>query len=168
MSVAATIEELALEITRSALQQQDERLGELRSRTANLLAAATIAGSFLGAQALRSGHLNAAAVCALAAYAGCIACCLFVLLRHEVALEFRGSRVLAAAAVVREELDAQGLDDSVDDAAVTRDAHAAVNTWIEQSLARNESVFARLGRYYSAAVVILGVEIAAWIISLVV
>jgi len=42
------------ELSQSAIDEQNERLGELRGRTATLLATASLAASFLGGQSIRA------------------------------------------------------------------------------------------------------------------
>jgi hypothetical protein len=56
---------LALDLSRSAVTDQAERLGDLRTRAGTLLAAAAIAGSFSG---VTHGTLDTVAVFALLAY----------------------------------------------------------------------------------------------------
>jgi hypothetical protein len=48
--VANSVQHLAYELTRGSLSEQEQRLSDLRTRTGTILAAASIPGSFLGAQ----------------------------------------------------------------------------------------------------------------------
>jgi hypothetical protein len=72
-------ERLAYETARQSLQQQAILLDELRSRTGVLLAASSLAASFLGAQAFRDPE-PVLAVLALAAFAVSLGASVYVLL----------------------------------------------------------------------------------------
>jgi hypothetical protein len=104
--VPASLEELAYDLSRSAIEQQEKRQAELRSRAATMLAAASIAGSFLAGQAVKAGTLDGFGVCAVLSYLGCVASSLYVLLPHQLVLEFRGSVALQLALDARADLAA--------------------------------------------------------------
>lgn len=87
----ASVAEAAYELALRAIEQQEKRLAELRSRSGTLLAAASIAASVLGAQVARSGSLEPFAALAILAYVGCVLATLYVLAEHRLVLEFRGS-----------------------------------------------------------------------------
>jgi len=67
-----SIAEAGYELSQNAISEQNERLGELRGRTATLLAAASLAASFLGGQSIRAGDLGVVGVLALIAYLVCV------------------------------------------------------------------------------------------------
>jgi hypothetical protein len=146
----ATIAEAAYDLALRAIEQQERRLNELRSRGGTLVAAASIAASVLGAQAVRTGRLELVAALAIVAYVGCVLATLYVLLPHRLVLEFRGSVLFEAAR---------------ETGATDEEALRTAAEWIEDFHEVNRDELARLGRWYSAAVVAVGVEIVLWTIS---
>jgi len=66
--MAGELEQLAYELARDALAQQDKTLDELRARTGTLLAAASLVASFLGARAVDRGGFDWLNVLALVAF----------------------------------------------------------------------------------------------------
>ena len=74
-----SIAEAGYELSQSAISEQNERLSELRGRAGTLLAAASLAASFLGGQAIRAGDISVLGGFAVAAYLLCIAACIKVL-----------------------------------------------------------------------------------------
>jgi hypothetical protein len=139
---------LALDLSRSAVTDQAERLGDLRSRAGTLLAAAAIAGSFSG---MTRGTLDTVAVAALLAYVFCVAACIYVLMPHELATEFRGTIVVQ----ISREVDAT--DEEVYESAVN---------WLEHTRTENAIKLDDLTRWYAAAAAALGIEVALWIVAL--
>ena len=73
------LERVAYEIAMRALGQQEAALNELRSRAGTLLAAASIAASFIGGQALHRVGFDAWTIAALAVFAVTLVACLTVL-----------------------------------------------------------------------------------------
>jgi hypothetical protein len=57
LSMAESIEQFSYELTANALAEQERAVGALRARAGTVLAAASIAGSFLGTKA-RHGSLD--------------------------------------------------------------------------------------------------------------
>lgn len=145
--VPASVAELAYDLSRASLGEQEKRLADLRSRAGTLLAAASIAGSFLASS---RGELDTMAILASAAYVGCVATAVYVLLPHELVLEFRGSLVARVADEVGGEL---------------ADALAAVTEWLEDFHDANASTLATLGRWYTASCAALGGEVLMWTLS---
>jgi len=80
--VATDLAEIAYEASQRALDKQERLLDEIRSRTGLLLAAASLAASFLGRPALK-GEPAAFAVLALIAFALSLATSIYVLLPKE-------------------------------------------------------------------------------------
>jgi hypothetical protein len=72
---------LALDLGRSAVHDQAERLSDLRTRAGTLLAAASISGSFLG---VKHGTLDTITVLALIAYFANVAAVIYTLLPHKL------------------------------------------------------------------------------------
>ncbi len=135
---------LAYELSRSALRDQADRLGDLKNRAGTLLAAASIAGSFLG---VTQGSVNTTAVLALVAYRVSVGTAVYTLLPHELTTEFRGTALLR---VVRE----------VDE------AYEATVGWLERIRGKNVAELDRLAKWYVASAVALGVEVILWTLSL--
>jgi hypothetical protein len=139
---------LALDLSRSAVTDQAGLLRDLRSRAGTLLAAAAIAGSFSG---ITHGTLGPTAIGALLAYVFCVGACIYVLMPHELATEFRGTVVLQVSR------EAEATDD---------ETYQAVVSWFEAVRVDNASKLKYLTRWYAAAAIALGVEVALWIIAL--
>jgi hypothetical protein len=134
-------------LSRSSLSEQEKRLSDLRTRSGTVLAAASIAGSFL---ATKHGALGTTAVLAIVSYVACVGAAIFVLLPHELVLEFRGSVVTKVA-------------DEVDGS--LPEAYAAVTEWLEEFHAGNATKLERLGRWYTASGAALGGEVVLWTLS---
>ena len=75
-----SLEELSYDVAVRALGQQERLLDDLRARTATLLTAAALIGSFLGAQAIRLHGLSGWVILAFAAFALTIVLTVYVLL----------------------------------------------------------------------------------------
>jgi hypothetical protein len=148
VSVVNETTKLAVELSRSTMRDQADRLRDLRTRTGMLLASASIAGSFSGAT---RGVLDTYAVCALFAYLICVGACLYVLMPHTLATEFRGSVLLKTA----HEADA-----------TDQEAYEAVVPWIEQVRDENAIKLDDLTRWYAVGAVALGFEVTLWILAL--
>jgi hypothetical protein len=78
--VAGEFEQLAYEAALRSLDTQERLLEELRARTGVLLAASSLAASFLGQEALQHPRPAALAVLALAAFVASIGASVFILL----------------------------------------------------------------------------------------
>ncbi|MEA2431194.1 MAG: hypothetical protein QOI19_1667, partial [Thermoleophilaceae bacterium] len=123
---------------------------ELRARAATVLAAGSIAGSLLAGRAAKGGTLDGFGLAAIAAYLGCVATSLYVLLPHELVLEFHGS---------------VALDFAVEREADLPSTLRAVTGWLEEFHDTNRVVLRRLGRAYTAICILLGLEIVLWTAS---
>jgi hypothetical protein len=102
----SSIVEAGYELSQNAISEQNERLSDLRGRTATLLAAASLAASFLGGQSIRSGDLGMLGAFALIAYLVCVGACITVLLPHRLVFSFRGSTFIETAREARVDLEA--------------------------------------------------------------
>lgn len=78
--VAAEFERLAFEAALRGLEKQERLLEELRARTGVLLAASSLAASFLGQRAFQEPHPGELAVVALAAFVVSIVASVYILL----------------------------------------------------------------------------------------
>jgi hypothetical protein len=77
--VAESIEQLSFELTANALAEQERALSGLRTRAGTVLAAASIAGSFLGAK-VSHGSLDTWGILAMISFASCLASAIWILL----------------------------------------------------------------------------------------
>lgn len=143
-----SIAEAGYELSQNAISEQNERLGELRGRTATLLAAASLAASFLGGQSIRAGDLGLLGVLALVAYLVCVSACITVLLPHRLVFAFRGSTLIEAARAAQADLD---------------DALEVATGWFEKFHEDNRIELERLTRWYTVACLALGAEIVLWL-----
>ena len=147
-----SVGEAAYDLALRAIEQQERRLNELRSRTGTLIAAASVAASFLGSQAAKVDRLDAAGGLAIVGYLVCVVAALYVLLPHRLVLEFRGSAMLNVA-------------DAVAGASVEEVLRAA-SGWIERFHEGNRDELQRMARWYTVACAGLGAEIVLWTVSL--
>jgi hypothetical protein len=99
---------------------------------------------------VRDGSLHVTGYLAPIAYLTCVGACLYVLLRHELVLEFSGVELLTTA-------DAADAD--------VREALYAATHWLDRYADANRDKLARLGAFSTAAVVALGVEISLWTLT---
>jgi hypothetical protein len=79
----AKLEQEAHRLAAQALQQQEQALTELRTRTGTLLTAASLIASFLGGQALEREGLSVWIVLALVAFGVSVVLCIYVLLPKD-------------------------------------------------------------------------------------
>jgi hypothetical protein len=147
-AVVSDTMKLALELSRSAVQDQAARLSDLRTRAGTLLAAASISGSFLG---VTHGTLDTVAVLALIAYLVSVSAAIYTLMPHKLSTEFRGTVLLEVSR------EAEATDEEAYEAAVG---------WLEVTRGQNAGVLDDLTRWYVAAAVALGVEVVLWIVAL--
>ena len=145
--VPDSVRHLAYELTRGSLAEQEKRLSGLRTHAGTILAAASIAGSFLAA---KNGSIDTLAILAIVAYIACVGAAVYVLLPHELVLEFRGS-------VVNELEDEHG--------GGLEAAYEAVTEWMEGSHDSNADKLQALGRWYTTACAALGAEVLLWTLS---
>ncbi len=149
--MAESIEQLSYEFTAEALAEQERSLSGLRARAGTVLAAASIAGSFLGAKTSH-GSLDVWAVLALVAFVLCLASAIWVLLPHELVFAFRGQALLAVS-------DHQGANDMTE-------AYRAVGIWIEPFLDANRDKIGSLSDWFAVSCVLLAAEVLLWTVSL--
>jgi hypothetical protein len=145
--VVSETNRLAYDLSRAALRDQAERLSDLRTRAGTLLAAASIAGSFLG---VTKGTIDTLAVLALIAYLLSVGTAVYTLLPHELTTEFRGTALLRVAREV----------DATDD-----EAYEATVNWLEEIRDENFGMLDALARWYVASAVALGIEVILWTLS---
>jgi hypothetical protein len=149
--VADSIEQLSYELTANALAEQERAVAAVRMRAGTIVAAASIAGSFLGAK-VRHGELDGWAIAALIAFVLCLGSAIVVLLPHSFVFAFRGRALLAAS-------DHEGIQD-------VTEAYRATGIWIEQSVDANRRKLDSLSDWLTASCVLLALEVVVWTLSL--
>lgn len=149
--VAQTIEELSFELTANALTQQERAVSGLRARAGTVLAAASIAGSFLGAK-ISGGSLEVWGIAAMISFASCMGSAIWVSLPHRFVFAFPGETLLA--------MHAHGRIGGV------TDAYGVVGAWAKPYLQANHNKIAWLSSWLTVSCVLLAAEIALWTISL--
>jgi hypothetical protein len=150
--VAESIEQFSFELTASAPAEQERALSALRARAGTVLAAASIAGSFLGAKTSHSS-LGVLGVLAMVSFALCVASAMWTLLPHAFVFAFRGRTLLA-------ESDHGG-------ASNVTDAYRIAGIWVEPHVESNHRKIASLSDWLGASCALLIAEIILWTLSLI-
>jgi len=148
--VARSVEELSFQLTADALAEQERTLHALRTRAGTIVAAASIAGSFLGATVSHSS-LGGWGIAALVVFVLCLASAIWVLLPQQLTFAFRGAALLAVS-------DREGVDD-------VTEAYRAAGRWIEPYLDDNRDKIARLSSWFTVSCMLLALEVILWTIS---
>lgn len=149
--MADSIERLSFELTTAALAEQERAVSGLRTCAGTILGAASIAGSFLGAD-VAGRALDLCAVLATISFALCFACAIWVLAPRELHLDFGGLSLMAAGD------RSQALD-------VTQ-GYRATCRWIEPQLELNRQTLERMAEWLTLSCILLAAEIVLWTISL--
>jgi hypothetical protein len=151
LGVAESIEQLSFELTANALAEQERAVAELRARAGTVLAAASIAGSFL---ATKTGHgsLGFVGVSAMVGFVLCVGTCVSVLLPHQLAFVIHG----------------EGLDRGKLGLLDVTQAYRAARKGIEPQLRINSDEIARLSDRVAVGCLLLAIELVLWTISIIV
>jgi hypothetical protein len=149
--VADSIEQLNFELTAGALAEQERAPAAMRTRAGTVLAAASIAGSFFGAQTSH-GSLGTLGVLAIVSFALCVACAIWVLVPHEFVFAFRGAALLA-------ETDHRGVSDVVD-------AYRTAGIWIEPYTHANAKKVGGPSDWLAISCALLAAEVLLWTVSI--
>ncbi len=103
--MAGEFEKLAYEAALRGLDKQERLLEELRSRTGVLLAASSLAASFLGQQAFQNPSPRGLAIASLGAFVISIAASVFILLpKKELIFAEAGSGLYEGLYAVRDDM----------------------------------------------------------------
>jgi hypothetical protein len=146
-----SIERLSFELTTAALAEQERASSAFRTGAGTILAAASVAGSFLGARGAQR-PLDIWATIAVVAFVLCAGSAIWVLLPRELVLSFRGMKLIATS----EALDLEEVGDG----------YRVVCDWIEPYLELNRSTLARMSGWLTRACLLLAIEVTMWTISL--
>jgi hypothetical protein len=149
--MADSIEQLGFRLTSDELAAQERAVAALRTCAGTVLAAASVAGSFLGA-GLRHGSLDVLGLLAMASFALCCACAVWVLLPHGLVFVLSGDALLRLS----------------DESAVSEvgAAYRAATTWVEQLVRLNRAKIALLDECFTVSCLLLAAEVALWTIAL--
>jgi hypothetical protein len=150
--VADSIEQLSFELTASALAEQERTLSGLRASAGTVLAAASIAGSFFGAETSHS-RLDAWGISAMIAFALCVGSAIWVLLPRQLVFALRGRALLADS-------------DHLGVSSVT-EAYRSAGIWVEPYLQTNRRKMASLSDSLVTSCTFLVAEIMLWTLSLI-
>ena len=149
------IEELALlayELSQRMLAQQEMRLDELRARTGTLLAASSVATSFLGPRAIDRNGVDTLALLALTAFAvSVIGSVSILILNPRLVFGVRGTRLF------KEE---RAREESI------ADVHRRLGYWLELFFDQNQATVDRLFLVYQLAAVAVLAEVILWTIKI--
>jgi hypothetical protein len=150
--VADSIEQLSFELTVNALSEQERALSGLRARAGTVLAAASIAGSFLGA---KTGYdpLDVWGILAMISFVLCVGSSIWVLLPHALVFAFRGDVLLA-------ESDQREMQ-------AVAEAYRTAGIWIEPHLKANSNKIVGVSNWLTVSCVLLVTEVILWTISLI-
>jgi hypothetical protein len=150
--MAHSIEQLSFELSASALAEQERSLAGLRTCAGTVLAAGSVAGSFLGARSSH-GSLDGWGSVALVSFVLCVGSAVWVLLPHDFTFGFRAQRLLVPGERGAS-LDIGG-------------AYRVAGAWIDRHLDTNRDKIAGLAACLTFSCTLLTLEIVAWILSLV-
>jgi hypothetical protein len=149
----ATREEVAYEAAQRALELQSDAFKELRARTGTLLAAASLAASFLGGQAIRAAGLGPLSIIGLLAFLATVIPCLYLLL-PEQKLHFG-----LEGGPLYERLYRDGVE-------APAEVHRVVAYWLDDVFRANLPRLHHLFRVYTAAAAALGLEVIFWALQI--
>jgi hypothetical protein len=145
-----TIERISFRLTADELAEQERTVAALRACAGTVLAAASVAGSFLAASA---GHrlLDGWALAAMLAFLLCSTSAIRVLMPHPFVFAFRGASLLRTL--------------QAGSSADVAEAHRAVAAWIEPQLHANRRRITLLEESLSASCLLLALEVLLWTVA---
>jgi hypothetical protein len=164
--VADSIEQIAYELSVHTLGEQERSVSGLRTRAGTVLAAASIASSFLGSRATTKlpdwsilgvhvghGSLDVWSFLAVIAFLLTGGASVWILLPRRFVFAFEARTLLAAS-------------DEVAGGVEVADGYRALTLWMAPSINDNRRGIQSLNRWFVASCVALGVEIVLWTASL--
>jgi hypothetical protein len=145
-----TIEQISFRLTADELAEQERTVAALRACAGTVLAAASVAASFLAASA---GHRAPGgwALAAMLAFLLCSTSAIRVLMPHPFVFAFRGAALLRAL--------------QTGSPADVAEAYRAVEAWIEPQLRANRRRMTLLEESLSASCLLLALEVLLWTIA---
>ncbi|MGZ8795315.1 MAG: hypothetical protein ACXW0F_11840 [Gaiellaceae bacterium] len=143
---------LAYELSQRMLTQQEMRLDELRARTGTLLAASSVATSFLGPRAIDRNGVDTLALLALTAFAvSVIGSVSIPILNPRLVFGVRGTRLFE---------EERAREESI------ADVHRRLGYWLELFFDQNQATVDRLFLVYQLAAVAVLAEVILWTIKI--
>ncbi|MGZ8702321.1 MAG: hypothetical protein ACXWZY_08545 [Gaiellaceae bacterium] len=143
---------LAYELSQRMLTQQEMRLDELRARTGTLLAASSVATSFLGPRAIDRNGVDTLALLALTAFAvSVIGSVSILILNPRLVFGVRGTRLFE---------EERAREESI------ADVHRRLGYWLELFFDQNQATVDRLFLVYQLAAVAVLAEVILWTIKI--
>jgi hypothetical protein len=143
---------LAYELSQRMLAQQEMRLDELRARTGTLLAASSVATSFLGPRAIDRNGVDTLALLALTAFAvSVIGSVSILILNPRLVFGVRGTRLFEEERARQESM---------------ADVHRRLGYWLELFFDQNQATVDRLFLVYQLAAVAVLAEVILWTIKI--
>ena len=134
------------------LAQQEMRLDELRARTGTLLAASSVATSFLGPRAIDRNGVDTLALLALTAFAvSVIGSVSILILNPRLVFGVRGTRLFT---------EERAREESI------ADVHRRLGYWLELFFDQNQATVDRLFLVYQLAAVAVLAEVMLWTIKI--
>jgi hypothetical protein len=150
---AGRLEHLAYELSLRALERQERVLDELRGRTGTMLAASSVAASFLGARVAET-DTGALTVSAVAMFVLSIGVGTYVLLpKSGLIFALRGSVLF---------------EREFEDAVAIGETHRRLAYWIESYYDANQQLVDRLFLFFRAATIAVLLQVVLWILEIVV
>jgi hypothetical protein len=145
-----TIEQISFRLTADELAEQERTVAALRACAGTVLAAASVAGSFLAASA---GHrlLDGWALAAMLAFVLCSTSAIRVLMPQPFVFAFRGASLLRTL--------------QAGSSADVAEAYRAVAAWIEPQLHVNRRRITLLEESLSASCLLLALEVFLWTVT---
>jgi hypothetical protein len=150
-SPSAGLENLAYQLSLRALERQDRVLDELRARTGTMLAASSIAASFLGGQAA-GGDSGVLTVLAVGTFVVSIAALTYVLLpKSDLVFSLRGSVLF---------------EEEFEEAVEPAETYRRLAYWLERYHDANELVVDRLFGYFRVATFAVLLQVVLWVLEI--
>ncbi len=150
--MAESIEQLSFELTANALAEQERVIADLKTRAGTVLAAASIAGSFLGTET-HHASLGVCGVLAMVCFVLCVASAIQVLAPQEFTVAIRGEDLL--------------VQDERESSHDVRQAYRAAGRWIEPKLDVNRIRIGHLSDRLNLSCLLLASEAILWTISII-
>lgn len=143
---------IAYELALRALSQQEAVLNEVRARTGILLAASSLAASFLGAEAIARAGFNVLACLAVLAFVGSVGPSIYVLFpRKELRFSLNGPELFERFYELETDL---------------AETHRQLAYWVQGFWDANQTTLDALFNWYRFAAVALVVEVVRWTLHL--
>ena len=145
------LENLAYQLSLKALERQDRVLDELRARTGTMLAASSIAASFLGGQAAGadSGVLT---VLAVGMFVASIAALTYILLpKGNLIFSVRGSVLF---------------EEEFEEAVALAETYRRLAYWLEGYHEANQVIVERLFLYFRVATLAVLLQVVLWVLEI--